>query len=404
MFYLSGYYNFLIRKLFDLYNFLFSKSYKKNNIINVLDYCSKNIEYYRNKGRDIAEYDVIDKKTLMHNFDSFHRKGLYFKRLSYSSGTTGTPGKFLRDFKSMAAEQYFQNRYFGWKGKYKVVFRGIKLFNVKEPREKIYKVVPLMKEMYVSSFHINNDSLRHLTLKLKKIRNKCLWAYPSSAYQLAEYCLQNSVKLEFDIVATSSEMLYDYQIIAIEKAFNCKIKDWYGLAERTAALCRCQYGHYHEVDNYSFLEYLPFEGTVFKIAGTTLYNKVMPIIRYDPNDLFDISPAACPCGNPGKNITNILGRGSNNISLPYGRLPEILLAYMFRSARNVEEGQIIQRKEKNIVINVVRSPNFSIEDEKLLINSFCNYLPREAFEINYVGKIERDKSGKYSYVINEGRT
>jgi phenylacetate-CoA ligase len=199
-------------------------------------------------------------------------------------------------------------------------------------------------------------------------------------------------------------MLYDYQIITIEKAFNCEIKDWYGLAERTAALYRCQYGHYHEVDNYSFLEYLPVEGTVFKIAGTTLHNKVMPLIRYDPNDLFDISPIACPCGNPGKNITKILGRGSNYISLSYGRLPEILLAYMFRSARNVEEGQIIQTKEKNIVINVVRSPHFSIEDEKLLIYSFCNFLQREAFEINYVDRIERDKNGKYSYVINEGET
>jgi phenylacetate-CoA ligase len=400
IFYLRKYLDFIIRKILDIYIFLFHEKIEKRSIVDMLEYCSENIEFYRNKGTCINNYDFIDKKTVISNFDTIVKK-IILKHTGYTSGTTGTPCKLYRDIHMMAAEQYFQNKYFEWKNTYRVIFRGEKLFKIGEVREKIYKTVPLIKEMHVSTFHVNEPALKQLVSKLREIPGKCLWAYPSTAYELAKYCLANKEDLEFDIVATSSEVLLDFQIEVIEKAFKCKIKDWYGLAERTAALYRCDNGHYHEVDNYSFMEYLPKEGNTCEIAGTSLHNRIMPLVRYKVHDLFEITSEQCACGKQGVNITRIHGRAYKIIKLPNFSLSETLLNFVIKKTRNIEETQIVQTKDGNIIFNVVKNPFYDENDEKLLLGEIEKIIPMEYVSVKYVGKIERSKSGKFQFVVIE---
>jgi len=401
LFYREKYYKFFIRKIFDIYNFLFAHSYKSNNLKSILALCSREIDYYKGKGTDIRYYGYIDNNVVRSSFNSFARKGLSIKKPGYTSGTTGSPSKYLWDFRSMAAEQYFQNKYFGWSKKYKVVFRGEKLFEPDEMPEKIYKTVPFIKEMYISSFHINDNTLKNLVEKLKTIPDKCLWAYPSTAFILAEYCIRTGEKLEFDVVATSSETLLDNQVEVIEKAFNCRIKDWYGHAERAAALIRCEHGHYHEVENYSHVEYIERGDNTCEITGTTLHNRIMPLIRYMTNDMVEISPGKCPCGHQSTNILKIHGRRSSYIDLPNKRIPECLFGCLIKKTRNVFQFQVVQTKQKEIIYKIVKGEGFNQEDEKLLLNTIYGTLPREFCTVKYVDSIERDKSGKFRYVINE---
>lgn len=400
MFYYKKYKNYLIRRIFD-FIMLFYKPGKRR-LEEYLEYCSENIEFYKDKGNSLEDYSLIDKKVLMNNFDKFVNKSYKIKNIGLTSGTTGTPGKFLRDITSMATEQYFQNKYFNWKGSYMVFFRGERLFGLDYRLEKIYKTIPLIKEMYISSFHINDSSLKNLVEKLKTIKKKSLWAYPSSAYSLAEYCLRNNEELNFDIVALSSEILIDYQREVIQKAFKCKVKDWYGQAERVCALGRCEYGSYHEIENYSQVEYMPAVENTYEIVGTTLHNKIMPIVRYNVHDLVEISPEACLCGSKGKNIVKIYGRSSTYIELPNGKLHETPLAFLFKGMANVVEAQVIQKKDKKIILKIVRAKEFNLENEKVLLSHISNFIPAELLSFEYVDKIERDARGKFRYVINEG--
>ncbi len=400
MFYYTKYKSFLIRKIFDLV-MLFYKPEKKK-LEEVLSYCSEKIDFYKGRGQLPDQYPIIDKKVLMGNLERFINKNITFRNMGATSGTTGTPGKFYRDIFSMAAEQYYQNRYFDWKGTYKVIFRGDRIFDIHYRSDKIYKTIPMIREMYVSSFHINDNTLKNLTQKLKTIKRKCLWAYPSSAYALAEYCKRNHITLKFDMVALSSEVLMDYRKDLMEEVFQCSVKDWYGQSERVAALVRCRYGHYHEPDHYSFVEYLPFQDNTYEIVGTTLHNKVMPIVRYNTHDLVEISPKPCPCGDPGRNVLRIYGRGIDYIEVPNGKLFETSLAFLFKGISHVTEAQIIQKQNKEIIIRVVQDKGFSNEDERAMIEHICGFIPRGLFEIEYSERIERDARGKFRYVINEG--
>ena len=366
-----------------------------------LKYCSDKIEFYRGKPADIDRFDFIDKKVVRENLDKFICKGFLVKNIGHTSGTTGTPGKYYRDIKSMAMEQYFQNIYFDWDDKYIVVLRGEHfLSKVKEPR-KIYKNIPFIKQMYVSSYHMNDITMEILVDKLSRIKKKCLWAYPSAAYILADYCKRKNKLLTFDIVATSSEMLLENQITVIEDTFKCRIKDWYGQGERVAAFYRCDYGHYHEVKGYSFVEYDKVEGNTYEVIGTTLNNRLMPLVRFRTGDLVEISDSPCKCGDEGKNITAIIGRSNDYIELPGRKMTGTVLVMPFKNSRNILEAQVIQKKDKSIVIKVVKNEKFSIEDEKLLYKEIYNFLPKDMCELQFVNEIEKNSNGKFRFVINE---
>ncbi len=367
----------------------------------MLRFCSSHIKYYGGKGELLQNYDYISKKTVVDNFDSFVNPATKIRNIGYTSGTTGTPGKFLRDFRSMAAEQFLQNRYFGWRGKYMVVLRGERLFDVGYTSDIIYKIVPFIKEMYISTFHLTDKTFERLVIKLAAIKNKCLWAYPSAAYLLAEYCLRNNVRLDFDIVATSSESLYDFQIKAIEKAFGKKIKDWYGQAERVAAFYRCENGKYHEVEGYSHVEYIPSYDNLHEIAGTSLHNKVMPLVRYRLDDLMELSGEPCGCGNSGPVLNRIHGRKSSYVLLPNGKLSETNMAIMFKPTRNIREAQVIQHRDLKITVKVVREAVYGEEDEKMLFKSIYSTLPEDLCKVVYVDRIQRDSRGKFRFLINE---
>lgn len=399
MFYCKKYKDFLIRRIFDMLMLFYKPD--KGRLKKILSYCSENIDFYKGRGSALEGYDHIDKKVLMDEFERFVRKGFTIKNTGLTSGTTGTPGRFFRDIRSMVMEQYFQDKYFKWRGTYKIIFRGERLFDSGYAQDKIYRTIPLIREMYVSSFHINDQSLKNLVERIRDIPGKSLWAYPSSAYMLAEYCLRNDLHIRFEVVALSSEMLMDYQRRTIEKAFDCRVKDWYGQAERVAALVRCEHGRYHEMEGYSNIEYLPASENMFEISGTTLYNKVMPLVRYNVHDLVELSGEACPCGDKGRNIVKIHGRNNSYIELPNGRLYESALTVLFKGMDNIIEAQILQRPDKKIAIRVVRDRMFDEEDERALLKHISNYISEGMFFVEYTDRIERDSRGKFRFVVNE---
>lgn len=399
-FYIKKYYTFFIRRIFQVYSNINNNN--KANLDNYLQYSSSNIQYYSKKGNKIENYDYIKKTHIIKNKDSFINKKIRFKNIGFTSGTTGTPMKYFRDINSMAAEQYFQGKYFNWENKYLIILRGEDIFNYSNKPKKIFKKVPFIKEMYVSSYHLTDEAMAILVNELKKIKNKCLWAYPSTAYLLADFCERKELELKFDIVATSSEKLYEYQSEKIERVFRTKVKDWYGQCERIAAFGRCTFGHYHEIPDYSFIEYENVRDNIYEVIGTTLHNKVMPLIRFKTGDYVEISEKNCACGAEGVNITTIHGRDSDFLNVPGGKIPGGLLNYAFKKVTNIKESQVVQKKDNKIIISVVKNENFSSEDEKNLKNELFKFLPENYCSFEYVDKISREKSGKHRLVINEG--
>ena len=399
MFLIKKFVNNIIRLFFDTYNYIFSSRYKTANLKQTLAYCNDNIPLYSGMGNEIECYPFMDKLTVQNNIAKFPTKKI-LANIGSTSGTTGSPGKFHRDIENMASEQYFLNQYFQWKGKRRVWLRGDEVFPYGSNPKHIYRIIPFFGDIYISSFHLNEDTFADIVNLLSKYENMVLWAYPAPAALLAEYCIRKNIKLNFDIIATSSEKLYEHQAKTIEDAFNVKVKDLYGQGERIAAFYRCELGHYHEIPNYSYVEYIHIKDDLYKIAGTSLHNKIMPLVRYKMNDIVKIEKKPCECGAKGKNIIEILGREDDYITTPKGICPGILFAAPFQRLRNIKETQIIQRSESKIDVLVVKNEDFNISDQRLLEETIYGIITKEVCEIIYVNKLEKDKSGKLRFIIN----
>lgn len=396
--YLKIYFSYFLNFFSDHYFNFFLHKGSLSTLQGTLTFCNHAIPFHFRKGLNLADYPLISKTEVKQNLSSMTSRK-WIKSKAMTSGTTGTPGIFFRDIDSIMAETYFQNRYFKWNSLYKIVIRAHEIIDLGQKPKIIFRKMPFLRQMEVSSFHMNDESMELLVNELEKIKDKCLWAYPSTAYLLAEFCLRRNRKLKFKMVATSSEILLDYQIPIIELAFGCKIKDWYGLAERVAALYRCPSNHYHEMEGYSHIEYLHSQDDIYEIVGTSFYNKIMPLIRYRTGDFVRVSKTPCPCGSPGINIHSILGRDVDFIDLPEKRLPGILLNIPIQKAKNIRESQIIQKKDKKLIIKIVASKEFNQADELLLKREFATLLPDNDFTFDYVDQIA--KGEKFRFIIKE---
>lgn len=355
---------------------------------------------------DLGKLPVIDKKVVKENFKDFRNRnyrGLVFKGLT--SGTTGTPGVFLRDLRSINFENAAVWRSWQWGGKEsgskRATLRGEIICSIDKQEKPFWRNDYFSGELLLSSYHLGEKNLSYYIDVIKKYQPFDLYAYPSTAYLLAEFNVRHNGGLKFNAVFTSSEMVFDYQREMIERSFGCKVFDWYGQAERVTALAQCEYGTYHELPDYSIVEYLPLGNNEYEVVGTTLFNSVMPLIRYRTGDTVTIDPnQTCKCKRNFRVINRINGRSGAAIVTPASTSIGIL-NHIPRGVNNLIELQFVQNSLHKVTLRIVCTKGFSDDNAKKLINNAKEHISKKMeFVIEKVPRIERNKNGKFIPVIS----
>ncbi len=211
-------------------------------------------------------------------------------------------------------------------------------------------------------------------------------------------------------VLTSSETLFPDQRRAIEKAFACRVFDFYGMAERAvfATECSKHKGHHLNMD-YGITEFLDSrnvpvsKGQIGRIVATSLHNFAMPFIRYQTNDSCALKTQNCSCGRGFPLMEDVATKNEAIITLRDGRLvsPSVL-THPFKPMNNIVESQIIQEDIDFLVVRIVVNKNFNKNEEKLLLKSFYDRLGEEiTIRIEYKDSIPRTKSGKFKWVVSK---
>jgi len=394
------------------------RAYQNEKLKYIIKIAYENVPYYRHvlnerglnphdirKVEDLHRIPLINKRIVQDNFNRFKNKnykGLVFK--GYTSGTTGAPGTFLRDLKSINFENATIWRQYRWANKdfksKRVTLRG-ELILPSNKKNNFWKYDPFGKELLISSYHLSDDNMINYVEKIKHFNPFDLYAYPSTAYLLASFCKKNNISLKFSRVFTSSEVLLDYQKEEIEEVFNSRIFDWYGNAERNAAIGHCKYGQYHEMTDYSIMEYIPQGNNKYEIVGTTLNNTVMPLIRYSTGDIVELEDNDCSCGLRFRKIKNIIGRNDDIVVLKDGRRLG-RLDHIFKGMNFIKEAQILQLELDFLKIRIVPSYSPSDEYKEILIKNLCKYIGSEGirYSIDWVEKIDRGRNGKFKLVKN----
>lgn len=259
-----------------------------------------------------------------------------------------------------------------------------------------------LKRLYMSAYHLNDDTIKDYIKKINSGNYHTLVAYPSSAYILACLCEKHNISLKnISKIHVSSEMMLPEWREKIIDVFGIVPVAHYGAIEKVCFMHQDEYSsRYYENPEYGVTEYIEDGFGNHKIVATGFLNYYMPFLRYQTEDSVKL------CANPiGRyKVEEINGRTSDILVAEDGsNLPGVnFYSWIDKKIPGVSMFQIIQKTKTDIVFNFVASNRYTestIDDIKAGLSARLGNLN---FTINKVREIQRSKvSGKIRCIINE---
>lgn len=402
---------------------------QSNKLKSLIQHAYENVPYYnkvmRNKKlrpddintlEDLHKLPILTREDVKQNAKALISKA-YPKKLlrhGHTSGTTGSPLDFHYDIQTCVIHLVAVWRQKYWAGmKYGdaiATFQGRLIVPLNQSEPPFWRKNFLNNQLFFSSFHLQEKNLPHYFNKLEKDKIQFIEGYPSNLYILALYLLKKKQTFPMKAVLTSSETLFENQREAIEKAFQCKIFDYYGMAERAVFASECpKHNGHHLNSDYSIAEFLDSndepvkKGILGRIVATSLYNYAMPFIRYQTNDSCSQKIEQCSCGRNFPLMDDVATKNESIVTLPDGRLisPSVL-THPFKPMHNIIESQIIQEQIDQLLVRIVKSEHYSDNEEKKLVAAFNERLGDQVtITIEYVNSIHKTKDGKFKWVISK---
>ncbi len=368
---------------------------------------------------DLPKLPVLTRNDVKNNTQQLISTAFKPSQLTYghTSGTTGSPLQLYYDSAKVNVSYAALDRQYQWAGGHLsrfgdriAVARGNVIVPLSQRKPPFWRQNHLHNQLLLSSFHLSKKNLPYYFEKLEDFQPKIIDGYPSTLYILAKYLKNNSKKFPLKAVISASETLYDFQRKIIEESFQCKIFDYYTLAEWVVYATECEKHEGHHLNSeYGITEIvdknnLPLpDGDTGKIVGTSLHNFGMPMIRYLTNDMTAIRKNQCSCGRGLPLMEDVTTKAEDTLTLKDGRLisPSVL-THPFKPLHSVEESQIIQKDYDRVVIKIVPRNDFSDADEHHLITELKARIGSETkINVVIVDSLPRTSSGKFRWVISE---
>jgi phenylacetate-CoA ligase len=334
--------------------------------------------------------------------------GSWIRTTIKTSGTSGSPLTIVQSLANLVREEGFVHRqlqWIGWrKGQPRAWIRG-DIVCPDHPADGRYWCRDWVGNMLMmSSYHLSNDTIGRYIAELERFDPVVIHAYPSSIAALAAWL--NAAGRSYRGralrgVMTSSETLAPDVRAAVEQAFGVKVFDWYGQAERVAAIGTCEEGRYHVLTDYSGVALLDTERGACELVGTSLNNAAMPLVRYRTGDTVIPDGEPCPCGRVFPTIKAVIGRQEKIVTLPDGRIIARLDRVFQGHDRHLVEGQVLYRGAGGFVLRVVTADGFSDADERALVDKFLLRVPGVKVRVERVAAIPRGPNGKFEFIAIE---
>ena len=403
------------------------KAEQKLALRRMLQYAGDNVPYYHRLFRilnfdpstfrnleELQQLPILTKETIKNHYDELVSSRI--RRIPHieetTGGSTGTPMKYLvsqRDRMLGGALLYRGWGYAGYELGDRMVFLAGMSLGVDPRRQLLKSAHEFFRNIRkLSTLNMGEQEMQGFVDVIDSFRPRFIRGYASSVYAFARWAQHNDVHLPpAKAVFTTSEKLYPRMRDTIASVFGCDVFDGYGLYDGglTAFECAEHKGMHIDMER-SVMELVDDDGQQLesgqgRIIATSLANYAMPLIRYDTNDIGIVGADPCPCGRPYPLLREICGRSGDFLYTPEGRaVHSLLFAYIFDELPWVKEYQVVQERLDRITIRVIPDRGF---DERKLDNARALIQKQsEAWNVDFsvVSHIEKTRSGKYKYIIN----
>ena len=250
-----------------------------------------------------------------------------------SSGSSGEPGVFVQDARSLAVldalealrrpaprplARLLDPFYVGER----IVFVGATEghFASTVAVKRLQRLNPaLAPRLHAVSFL---QPVRDLVRELEALAPTIIATYPSEALLLAEECAAGRLRLDLREVWSGGENLTPCVRRFVQQTFGCTLVDSYGASEFLSIASQCERGRLHLNADWVILEPVDEHGRAVPAGEfgattllTNLVNRVQPLIRYDLGDRVALFAQACECGS-SLPVMAVHGRSDDCLMVP----------------------------------------------------------------------------------------
>ena len=227
-------------------------------------------------------------------------------------------------------------------------------------------------------------------------------AFPSIMLGVLERCAELGQALPIRLISTVSEVVPDELRRYARQIPNCRLMDIYGCVEAGLIAVQCpQCDAYHPADRHLILEFITDSGRpagpgeLGRVIITPLFNRAMPLIRYETGD-YAVLAGNKGCPYSPRAIARIVGREKNLFKLPDGEKVAAMLPSGIAHHLGVRQFKLFQTSYAEVELHYVpRAGDAEIEEAaaQTIVNRYLS--PRFRVHCRRVSEIPRLPSGKY---------
>lgn len=390
----------------------------------LIEHCSQSIPFYKDtfaqykvKPTDFTslaslnQLPILSKEQIRNDTEAFICRNTQERAVKgWTGGSTGEPLRYLMSEECYCRGVALLMRGWGFAGytpgdKMTVLAGASLVSNNKSPKDKLTDY--LLNTKRISSYGMGEQELELCVTHLRKRKPLYLRGYASSLYILAQYILNKQDALCESIkgIFSTAELLGNKERDCIERAFNVKVFDTYGLHDGGVSAYECNMHDGMHIDyERSVLEVVDENGKrifgrVGRIVATSLYNYAMPFVRYDTGDLGVEDIAECTCGNVRPKLRQLCGRTTDSLSLNGKTIGSPVLTVLMGKI-DVRQYQIHQTGPSSITIKYVNPIKMRQNDRELIMKSFQAHVGEIAISFVQVDQHEMASKNKHKFIIS----
>jgi len=386
-------------------------NFRKERLRKLIVYASKEVPFYRDwfQIHDLSPETITLEQLPIVNKNIMRQEGIERftaeqfperkRRESRSSGSTGEPFSYYSDTLADSVNTAAKLRTWYQAGYrlgdcYMKIANGARHGRLKKMQDTINNCI------YVPFYSLDDEALRSILYTVEHQRPRFIRSYPIPLYLLAQYRNRHTEEYHhkpLHVMTTGSTLPQVYRE-EIEQAFGCDIIDSYSCEGTPNTYETPIHDRYTITQYYGIIEVLDTDGRhidngIGRVVSTDLWNLAHPFIRYDTQDLVEVSNGQ---------IIRIMGRQSE--VLVRGK-EEIYTAHNFshfftHEVSSINAYQIIKHKNGDITFRLVVTNQYSPNIEHY-IKVHWQQLLNASIDIEIVDEIPLMHNNKRLTIVNE---
>jgi len=248
-----------------------------------------------------ANLQPVDKQTIRQNPGLFLANAEDLVYRGMSSGTSGQSFTYFAGNEWNEARLLARKRALAWWG----IDEQVPIINLAS------RLQPIRVNDVALIGNMTPDWLQNLS-DLLRLKPAVIRGYPSRLSEVAAALFGDSIPAVLGVICTG-EVLFEFQEELLKSVFKAPVINEYGCQETGISGLSCpEFGRLHLDVDRCLYEIIDGE-----LVTTDLYNRTMPLVRYQCGDRIQLESNVCPCGRSGL-TAKILGRSQEQIKTQQG--------------------------------------------------------------------------------------